>query len=117
MLLTRSKDTSARAVKVPIFTGLRTDALSSASFVISLFGQERPSWRLLAFRLDARNARVVDRYRFTGDSPMRPPPAIIAAAVCGLPLAALAQPYHYAINQPNSSLSYNISFSAPFQTS
>jgi hypothetical protein len=42
--------------------------------------------------------------------------ALFAAALCGLPFAALAQPYHYAITQPSSTLSYNISFSAPFQT-
>ncbi|MFT3685734.1 MAG: GC-type dockerin domain-anchored protein [Phycisphaerales bacterium] len=43
--------------------------------------------------------------------------ALLAAAVAGIPSLALAQPYHYAVNQPNSTLSYNISFTAPFRTS
>ncbi|MDP1662153.1 MAG: GC-type dockerin domain-anchored protein [Phycisphaerales bacterium] len=43
--------------------------------------------------------------------------ALAVAALCTLCGSALAQPFHYAINQPASSLSYNINFTAPFQTS
>jgi hypothetical protein len=42
--------------------------------------------------------------------------AITAATLCSLPLAAFAQPYHYAINQPASTLSYNLALNAPFLT-
>jgi hypothetical protein len=40
----------------------------------------------------------------------------LTAALCSLPLVAHAQQYHYIINQPSSSMSYNLSVSAPFQT-
>jgi hypothetical protein len=39
------------------------------------------------------------------------------AALLAVPVGALAQPYNYTVNQPASSLTYTISFSAPFQTS
>ncbi|MBY0307558.1 MAG: hypothetical protein K2Q09_02345, partial [Phycisphaerales bacterium] len=42
--------------------------------------------------------------------------AIILAALAGAPAVTFAQPFHYAVNQAGSSMTFNISYTAPFQT-